>query len=71
MCPIERYDVHQEWAHSGIIRAGDFCFIGYCAGNVGKDVESQVSSSPSNFYFHIGLKLIVRTGKARSSLCHF
>ena len=42
MCPIQRYDMHQDWAHSGIIRAGDFCFIGYCAGNVGKDVESQI-----------------------------
>ncbi len=33
MSGIERYDIHEEWAHSGIIKAGDFCFIGYCCGN--------------------------------------
>ena len=32
---IERYDVNETWAHSGIIKAGDFCFLGYCVGNVG------------------------------------
>lgn len=32
---IERYDVCEEWAHSGIIKAGDYCFLSYCAGNVG------------------------------------
>ena len=32
---IARYDVNEEWAHSGMIRAGDFCFLNYCAGNVG------------------------------------
>ena len=25
MSEIERYDVNEQWAHSGIIRAGDFC----------------------------------------------
>ena len=35
MSEIERYDVNEQWAHSGIIKAGDFCFLGYCAGNVG------------------------------------
>lgn len=29
MGEIERYDVSEEWAHSGIIKAGDFCFLGY------------------------------------------
>ncbi len=24
MGKIERYDVNEEWAHSGIIKAGDF-----------------------------------------------
>lgn len=32
---IERYDVNEEWAHCGIIKAGDFCFLNYCVGNVG------------------------------------
>jgi len=39
---IQRYDVNKEWVHSGIIRAGDFCFIGYCTGNIDKDVEMQI-----------------------------
>lgn len=25
------YDINEEWAHSGIIKAGDFCFLNYCA----------------------------------------
>lgn len=32
---IERFDVNEAWAHSGIIKAGDFCFLNYCVGNVG------------------------------------
>ncbi len=42
---IERFDVNEEWAHSGIIRAGDFCFINYCAGNIGQPVEDQINGA--------------------------
>ena len=35
MGKIERYEVDEQWAHSGIIKAGDFCFLGYCVGNIG------------------------------------
>lgn len=42
---IERYDIHEEWAHAGIIRAGDFCYLGYCAGNVGGTVEEQINGA--------------------------
>ena len=42
MSQIERYDINEEWAHSGIIKAGDFCFLNYCVGNVGESVEAQV-----------------------------
>lgn len=35
MIGILRADVNREWAHSGIVRAGGFCFLGYCVGNVG------------------------------------
>ncbi len=45
MNSIERYDVNEEWAHSGIIRAGDFCFLNYCAGNVGGTIEEQVNGA--------------------------
>ena len=45
MSEIERYDVNEEWAHSGIIKAGDFCFLGYCAGNVGGTIEEQINAA--------------------------
>ena len=45
MSGIERYDVNEAWAHSGIIRAGDFCFLNYCAGNVGQPIEAQVNGA--------------------------
>jgi len=35
MNEIERYDVNEEWVHSGIIKAGNFYFINYCVGNIG------------------------------------
>ena len=39
---MERYDVNEDWAHTGIIKAGDFCFLGYCVGNVGGTIEEQI-----------------------------
>lgn len=42
MSEIIRHDVNEEWAHSGIIEAGDFAFLGYCVGNIGKPFEDQV-----------------------------
>ena len=42
---IERYDVNEDWAHTGIIRAGDFCFLGYCVGNVGGTIEEQINGA--------------------------
>ena len=42
---IERYDVHEDWAHTGIIKAGDFCFLNYCVGNVGGTVEQQINGA--------------------------
>ena len=42
---IERYDLNEEWAHAGLIKAGDFCFLGYCVGNVGGTIEEQVNGA--------------------------
>lgn len=42
---IIRGDVHEEWAHSGIVQAGDFYFLSYCVGNVGGTVEEQVNGA--------------------------
>ena len=48
MAEIERYDVSEEWAHSGIIKAGDFCFLSYCVGNIGGTVEEQINGAFDN-----------------------
>lgn len=45
MGAIERYDIHEEWAHAGIIRAGDFCFLNYCARNTTGPIEQQVNAA--------------------------
>ena len=42
---IERYDVNEDWAHTGIIKAGDFCFLSYCVGNIGGAVEEQINGA--------------------------
>ena len=45
MSDIIRGDVNQEWAHSGYVVAGDFVFLSYCVGNIGKSVEEQVNGA--------------------------
>ena len=42
---IERYDVNEDYAHSGVIKAGDFYFLGYCVGNFGGTIEEQVNGA--------------------------
>ena len=42
---IKRSDVNEEWAHSGIVEAGDYVFINYCVGNVGKPIEDQINGA--------------------------
>ncbi len=42
---IERFDINEAWAHSGIIKAGDFCFLNYCVGNVGGTIEEQINGA--------------------------
>ena len=42
---IERYDINEEFAHSGIIRAGNLYFLGYCVGNIGGTIEEQVNGA--------------------------
>lgn len=45
MNTIERFDVNQEWAHSGMVKAGDFCYLSYCVGNIGGTVEEQINGA--------------------------
>lgn len=42
MSEIIRCDVNEEWAHTGIIKAGEFFFLNYCVGNVGDTIEQQI-----------------------------
>lgn len=42
---IERYDINEQCAHTGIIKAGDLCFLNYCVGNVGGSVEEQINGA--------------------------
>lgn len=45
MKEIERYDINEDFVHSGIIRAGEFCFLNYCVGNVGGTIEQQINGA--------------------------
>lgn len=45
MKEIERYDVNEEWAHSGIVKAGDFCFLTYCVRYTDGTIEHQVNGA--------------------------
>lgn len=43
MNEIKRYEINKNWAHSGIIKAGNFCFLNYCVRNIGGTIEQQVN----------------------------
>lgn len=45
MGEIIRHDVNEEWAHSGIVEAGDFVFLSYCVGKIGKPIEDQINGA--------------------------
>lgn len=60
MSEIKRHNINQEWAHSGIVEAGDFAFVNYCVGNVGQGIEQQIIGAIDNLQHNldfIGLKL--------------
>jgi len=42
---IKRSDINEQWAHSGIVEAGDFAFISYCVGNIGQPIENQIKGA--------------------------
>lgn len=39
---IIRKDINEEYAYSGYVEAGDFIFLSFCVGNIGKSIEEQV-----------------------------
>lgn len=45
MSNIIRGDVNDEEAQSGYVEVGDFVFLSYCVGNVGKSVEEQINGA--------------------------
>ena len=45
MKEIKRYDISENWAHAGIIQAGDYCFINYCVRNIGGTIEEQIDGA--------------------------
>ena len=45
MSEIIRKDISEEWAHSGIVKAGDYCFLSYCVGNIGGTIEEQINGA--------------------------
>lgn len=45
MKKMERYDINENFAHSGIIKAGDYYFLNYCVSNVGGTIEEQINGA--------------------------
>lgn len=45
MSKIDRKEINEEWAHAGVVKAGDFIFTSYCVGNIGESIESQVNGA--------------------------
>jgi len=45
MKEIERYDINENWAHSGIVKAGDYCFINYCVRYTDGPIEKQIAGA--------------------------
>lgn len=45
MSSINRYNVNEEYAYSGIVEAGDFVFLSFCVGNVGASIENQINGA--------------------------
>jgi enamine deaminase RidA (YjgF/YER057c/UK114 family) len=53
MSEIIRHDVNEEWAHSGMVEAGGFIFISYCACDGTGSIESQIN----RVFDHLCLRL--------------
>lgn len=45
MSEIERKESNEGWAHSSIIKAGDFYYMGYCVGRMDGTVEEQIEAA--------------------------
>ncbi len=45
MSGIIRKEINEDWAHTGIVKAGDYCFLSYCVGNIGGTIEEQINGA--------------------------
>ena len=45
MGEIKRTELSEEWAHSGVVEAGDFAFISYCMKYEGQSIEKQINGA--------------------------
>ncbi|WP_127530413.1 RidA family protein [Paenibacillus kobensis] len=45
MSGIIRSDINEEYVYSGIVEAGEFVFLSFCAGNIGAAFEEQVDGA--------------------------
>ena len=45
MKEIKRYEINENWAHSGMVKAGDFCFLNYCVRNLEGTIEQQINAA--------------------------
>ena len=45
MSGIKRYDINENWAHSGMVEAGNFIFTSYCVGNAQGTIEEQINGA--------------------------
>ena len=52
---IIRGDVNERFAYSGYVIAGDFVFINFCVGNVGKPIKEQVEGALDNMKERLGM----------------
>lgn len=55
MKSIRRYDVNEEWAHTGLVEAGDFYFLNYCVGEIGAPIEDQINGAFDEMERRLGL----------------
>lgn len=52
---IKRYDIHEDYAYSGVVEAGDFVYCSFCVGNVGQSVEMQIEGAFDNMAERLAL----------------
>lgn len=45
MADIIRAEISEEWAHSGVVEAGNYVFVSYCMTNEGQSIENQINGA--------------------------